>query len=544
MVSLPLVLRYYIDNSLSQKHKAWYIPALAFMLMLLAAAMLEYIQGILAGRAGLRVITALKAKIFTHITGLSMRYFSQHETGSLISRVESDVQRLYMLFSQVGMQLLWAVLNVCISLAVMAWTSPGIAAWIALALIIMISCAFLIFQKMRPLFRKDREWNARISGYLSEHLPAVQLLQSLDKTEWSLLRFRKLNKERVRFASGIEIKESMVWYIMLLSPVFAHVCILYGSAGPVLQGTVTVGTVWMFIQYVQSAVGPLILLSEQISEVQKAFGAAERIILTLQEQSEITIPEQPIPVSEFQHEITFENVSFEYSPGRPVLDNISFTIKKGSSTALVGATGAGKSTITALLARWYDPTAGRILLDGIDIRSFHPREYRSLLGIVLQDTRLFPGTIAENIRGMRRDISDQAVQEAVQSVGIEFLINRLAQGYQTSVGEYGLSYGERQLLAFARAMVLKPAIILMDEATSSVDPATEMQLQQSMESLLENRTSVIIAHRLATIIHANQILVLDKGSIAESGNHQELLDKKGLYASYFQKQFINSGLPE
>jgi len=538
LAGLPLVFRKIIDDGISPGNPAVLLwLASAYLGMLIFHRGFEYFQSLVVGTMGITIVSDLKKKLLNHVLSLSIRFFDTTETGKLISRIESDSQRLFMLFSSLGLQLFGAILNIGVSLAIMFTVSTEFTLYVLLCAPLFIGSAIIVFGKMRPMFRKDRELYASITGFSGEHITAIPLLRNLGNLDWSRNKFAAMNREKTVYATKIESIEAVFWFIMFLTPVIVNVIILHIGAGRIAAGSMTVGTIWLFIQYVAAIIHPLIMISEQISELQKSMGAAERIFDLLDMQPEVKNPVKPLEMKKFETVIRFDNVKFGYTD-KTVLNGVTFDIPKGKSVAIVGATGAGKTTILSLLTRWYDATSGKITIDGTDIRDFKQEDLAAKMSFVMQDIFLFPGTIRENLKALRSDISDEAVYAAIQNLDIEHIIDRFENGIDTMLVENGknLSYGERQLLSFARALAFNPDILVIDEATSSVDPITEARVQASLNKLLEGRTSVIIAHRLATIIHADIILVMDKGLLVEQGNHRELLEKGGMYAQLYKLQ--------
>lgn len=538
LVGLPLLFRKIIDDGITKNNSSFTLKlALGYLALTVLYRTFEYLQTVLVGTMGISIVNNLKMKLLTHTLSLSIRFFDKTETGKLISRIESDSQRLFMLFSSVGLQLFSSVLIILFSFAIMFSVNVEFTLYVLCCAPLFLGSAVIVFGRMRPLFRKERELYARITGFAGEHISAIPLLRNLNSIQWSRDKFSEMNREKTRFSFRVEAIEASFWAVMFITPVIATTIIFYLGADKIAYGTMTIGTLLLFFQYITGIISPLIVISEQISEVQKAFASSERIFDLLATQPEVKNPISPINIPKFSDCIRFENVTFGYND-TPILKNVSFEIKKGTSVAIVGATGAGKTTITSLLTRWYDVQSGKITLDGLNIKEFRQQDLAKILSFVMQDIYLFPGTIRDNLRAMRIDIPDSQVEQAVQSLDIQHIIERFENGLDTVLSENGknLSFGERQLLSFARALTFQPEILIIDEATSSVDPVTEARLQESLLTLLQGRTSIIIAHRLSTIIHADKIVVMDNGMIAEEGTHDELLILNGMYARLYNLQ--------
>lgn len=538
-ILLPLVFRRLIDEAIpSGMLSAIITMGLAYLGLLTIQGVMQFFQSLMLGYVGIDIVNSIKLKMMRHVLGLSLRFFDKHPPGVLISRIESDAQKLFMLFSEVGTRMLGAVLTIIFALVVMGLTNIRLTLYVLATAPVYLVAVWVVFKRMRPMFRKDRALYARIPGFLGEHIRAIPLLRNLNQLPWSVRMFEGINRDKRDYEAKIFLIEQAMWTILMIAPHLSITAILNQSVSWLEQGTITLGTVWMFVQYIQMAVHPLIMISEQIGEIQRSFGAADRLFFVLDTHSEIQDPEKPVPREVFQDAIRFENVSFQYEPGKPVLRDVSFTIKKGSTIAIVGPTGSGKTTIISLLARFYDPDSGRITLDGHDLRDMRVRDLRERISLVLQDIFLFPGTLMDNLRTIRSDISDEQVKKAVQTLGIEHHVLRMRDGYDTILTEEGanLSFGERQLFSFARALVQDPQILIMDEATSSVDPYTESEIQKSMDNLLTGRTAIIVAHRLSTVRHADRILVLEQGRVVEQGSHDELIAAGGRYAELYHSQ--------
>ena len=537
--SLPLVFREMIDKAIPSKEiRLVLIFASSYLVLLIGMGAVQYFQQLVVGYMGIDIVNNIKRVIFRHVLTLSISFFDKQGSGRLISRIESDSQKLFMLFSSIGLSLLAGFLNIILAVSIMLFTNVKLTLIVLSISPIYLLGAYIVFSKMRPMFRKDRELYARIVGFLGEHIKAIPLLRNLNNLQWSIKKFDKVNQEKRWYEFKISILEQSVWFVMMLCPQVVIFLILYNSVGWVKEEAITIGTVWMFIQYIHLAVQPLVMISEQIRELQRAFGAADKIFEILDTDPDVKEPVNPKVIGGFKEKISFNNVCFHYDADKPVLKNVSFTIDKGSTVAIVGATGSGKTTIISLLTRFYDPVKGNITVDGVDLKYISSDELRGMMSLVLQDIFLFPGDILDNLRVLRKDIPEDKVKEASKKMGIYNYLSNFPQGFNTILSEDGgnLSFGERQLLSFSRALTFDPEILIMDEATSSIDPYTEAEIQRSMEKLLKGRTSIIIAHRLSTIEEADNIIVLDRGELVEQGSHDELMALKGHYANLYWTQ--------
>ncbi len=536
--SLPLVFRHLIDTAIPSKVMAQIIMiGLIYLGLLILQGGFQYFQSLLVGFMGIEIVNDIKQKTLKHLLELPVSFYDKHQPGKLISRVESDSQKLYMLFSSVGLNFIWAILNVIIAFTIMFMTNKNLTLVVMAIAPIYAATAVFFYKVMRPLYRKEREKYSLISGFLGEHIKSIPVLRNLNNLDWSRKKSRLINHDFFLMIAKLEALEQGVWFLIMLLPELVIILLLYKSVTWLQLGTITIGTVWMFIQYLMMAIHPLIMISEQIGQVQRALGATDRIFEILDTKSELKDGIEDKEFS-FEDEIRFENVSFAYEPEKPVLKDINISVKKGQTLAIVGPTGSGKTTTISLLARFYDPQEGRITIDGHDLRSVSRKKLRSMMSLVLQDIYLFPGTILDNLRVLRTDISEDNAYNATRLMGIDDLIRKMPQGFETPVAEEGgnLSFGERQLLSFSRALTFDPDILIMDEATSSVDPYTEEMIRLSMEKLLKGRTSIIIAHRLSTITHADNIVLIKDGRVAEEGNHKDLIAMNGEYARLYRTQ--------
>jgi ATP-binding cassette subfamily B protein len=471
---------------------------------------------------------------------LSLAYFDKNPPGRLMARVESDVERLMMLFSDVALALFRNFILFVGTFGVMLAYNPRVTLAVLALLAPLLAATYFFLKYIRRVSRTVRRLYARISAFLVEYVQGIPILQIFGYTEQAQLGLMLRNKEKYSKEMRLYFVEYGFWAAFASAEIAAVMVIIYVGARQVFDAAMTVGTLVLFIEYTRRLFWPLIMFSEQLDFIQRAFASADRVFQVLDTPSRT--PDRPgardvVPAD--WREVAFEDVSFVYDGGVKAVDQVSFRVRRGETIALVGLSGGGKTTITNLLLRFYEPTAGRITLDGVDIRDYRQRRWRAKLGLVLQDIHLFPGNLGDNLRVLRDGVSEEALDRALAVVQAEEMLGRLPEGYATELSEGGanLSMGERQLLCFARAVVEDPDILILDEATSSVDPVTEARLQRALSALLAGRTSIIVAHRLATITRADRILVVHQGRLAEEGTHAELYGRGGIYRDLFDLQF-------
>jgi ATP-binding cassette subfamily B multidrug efflux pump len=499
----------------------------------------EYGGALLTSWIGQRVMYDLRMRIFEHLQRLSISFYDRNPVGRLMTRVTSDVETLNELFSS-GVVTIFGDVFTLIAIMVMMLTIDLELALVTFSVIPLVWLTAAIFRRrVREAFRDIRLRLARLNAYLQERLSGMRVVQLFGREEASARRFAELNRDHLdAHLRSITIYAVFFPVVEVLTSVAMALLLWYGGLR-VLDGTLTVGILAAFIQYTRRFFQPLQDLSEKFNLLQSAMASSERVFALLDEPVSVAEPAEPrrlpAPVT---GEVKFENVWFRYSPEGPwVLRDISFTASPGRTIALVGYTGAGKTTIVSLLLRFYDPERGRITVDGVDIRDLATAELRSIIGFVQQDLFLFTGDILHNL-GLDATITPEAAREAARRVGADRFIERLPSGYGHRLGERGrsLSVGERQLLSFARALAMNPRILVLDEATSSVDAEAEAQIQRAIAELMSGRTSLVVAHRLSTILHADEILVLHHGEIRERGSHRELLAQEGLYRRLYELQ--------
>jgi ATP-binding cassette, subfamily B, multidrug efflux pump len=491
------------------------------------------------GTVGQSVLASMRERIFECLQRLPLGYFDRRPVGDLMSRVTNDVDTLNQLLSQGLTQLLgslFSLIGIVIAMLVLDWR----LALVCFAIIpIMLLTNVFFARRARRAFRTTRETVGDITAGLQEEIVGVREAQAFNRTQTNIERFRERNAaNRAANVQAVAITSAFAPAIDVLSTLATAVVIGYGGY-LVVMGTLTVGLLTAFLIYVQQFFRPIQLASQVYTQAQAALAGAERIYNILDEEPEPSDPPGAERLGEVEGRITFEEVSFAYEPGRPVLHDVGFDIEPGHTVALVGPTGAGKTTIANLIPRFYDATGGSVRVDGHDVRRVERRSLRRHIATVLQEPFLFSGTVAENIGYGRMDASREEIEAAARAVSAHGFISALPEGYDTTLGTGGgtLSGGQRQLVSFARAVLADPRILILDEATSNIDTRTEALIQEALGTLLRGRTSVVIAHRLSPIRNADQILVVESGRIAERGTHASLLTSGGLYANLYRSQF-------
>jgi ATP-binding cassette subfamily B protein len=518
--------------------------AVAYVAILVARLGVSAVETYLLQSTGQRIMFDMRQQIFGHLQTLPNSFYDRNPVGRLLTRVTTDVDVLNEMFSAGLVSVFGDILilaGISIALVVMDWR----LGLIVLAIVPFIAVTTAVFRyRARDGYRRVRTAVAKINAFLQEHITGMSVVQLYNREAKSARAFDRINREHLR-ANLDSIMAYAVFYpvVELLTAVCLALIVWYGGAR-VLGGTLTLGVLVAFFQYALRFFRPIADLSEKYNILQSAMASSERIFSLLDTKPEVTSPEVPAPApAGITAAVEFENVWFGYEPGNPVLREVSFEVGRGESLAIVGHTGAGKTTITSLMTRFYDIQRGRILVDGLDVRRYDLTTLRRKFAVVLQDAFLFSGTVESNIR-LGSDIDPAKLVRAVQDVGLAPHLARLEGGLGHPVNERGttLSGGQRQLIAFARALAHDPEILILDEATSSVDTETERQIRRGIHRLIEGRTSIVIAHRLSTIQSCDRILVLHKGKVREIGTHQELLGARGLYFKLYQLQYRDQEL--
>ncbi len=536
----PVILKQVIDRAIPDRSVSdIVIYSILFAGTFAFAMIMSYMQVIMTTRVGLSVVRDLKERVFRHMLSLSLSYFDKNPTGKLMARVESDSERVRMLFSEVSMALLRNLAMVCGTLGIMMVADSAITLWIVVLLLPVALLTVPVLGKMRRLYGLVRSAYARISGFIAEYVRSVPVLQIFGATGMAESR---IHQEGERFLNR-EVRayfwEYGFWSFLGSCEILAVIVILLAGRSGVVSGAVTIGTVVMFVEYTRRLFGPVVMFSETLNMVQRAAASAERLFDILSRKT--LTPDGELDERDFPgdwSEIRFENVWFRYPDGPWVLRDISFSVSRGEMVALVGASGGGKSTIVSLLLRFYEPTQGRITIDGMDIRDFRLRVWRKRIGLVLQNVNLFSGTLSENLTVFREGIPEEDQLSALKVIEAEDVLDVIPGGLQGNISEGGLnlSMGQRQLINYARAVLRDPDILVLDEATSSIDPGTEKRIQRSTDLIIRNRTALVVAHRLTTVTHASKILVVHGGVIAERGSHSQLMEREGIYAGLCRLQ--------
>jgi len=537
----PILVKRAIDVDIAGKNfRGLVLTVLLFVAAQLAFLLLSYVQRVKLETVGQTIISSLRERLFARVTGMSLSFFDKNPVGRLISRVESDTEAMRMLFTSAVVTFLGDIIMFLGMLAVMAYVNFKLTLVTALILPPILTAAWLFSKKTTPLFLTVRKRTADVTAFLTEHLQGSAIIQIFGREKQATEAMRDANQRKYKIGLKVELIVVAFFNSLFLTETIGMTLILWQGGKWALSGVVTIGTLMMFMGYVRRFFEPLHRLSEELSTIQRAFSGAQRVFELIDTQPEIMDKPVTLEWKRFEKGIDFENVWFSYDNNDWVLRDISFSLPKGQRWALVGATGGGKTSVISLLLRFYQPQRGRILVDGIDVRELSQEELRARIGLVLQDIFLFPGNVLENLRMGEVSLSSDRVMEAARRIYVDDVVKRLPQGLETELAERGenLSTGERQLLSFLRALLVDPDILVLDEATSSVDPQTERMLRRAMRELLAGRTSMVIAHRLSTVMDSDNILVIHNGEIVERGNHSVLMAQKGYYRKLFRLQCL------
>lgn len=541
----PYLIKIAIDDYIvNSNYKGLITISVILFAALMFQAIVQYFLTYYTQLMGQNIIYDLRVKLFSHVQKLSLKYFDKTPIGRIVTRVTNDVESLEELFSS-GIVMIFSDIFIIIWILIFMFSMEWELTLVSLSVLpILIYATFLFRKKVRESYRDVRFQLARLNSYTQEHITGMSIIQLFSKEKKEKEIFSEINEAHKK--SNIDsIFYYAVFYpiVEILSSGAVALIIWYGG-GNIIQGTMTIGVLFAFIQYTEMFFRPIRDLSEKYNIMQTAMASSERIFKLLDNNLIIENPIMPKALVNFRGNVDFKNVWFAYNKEDYVLKDISFSVNAGETVAIVGATGAGKSSIINLLNRFYDINKGKILVDGIDLRDISKSDLRNQISIVLQDVFLFSGTISSNINLGDESIAKEQIIEAAKIVGADSFISKLPNQYNEEVKEKGatLSVGQKQLVSFARALVFNPRILILDEATSSVDTETEILIQKAIQKLLVGRTSIVIAHRLSTIQNSDKIIVLHKGEIKEVGTHQQLLTKKGIYFKLYQLQYKDQEL--
>ena len=542
--ALPMLIEYTLDNYILKDQYEGFNMMLVFMfLLLIIQTVIRYFHTLLTNTLGQSVIRDIRIQVFNHITNLRLKYFDNTPIGRLITRTISDLETIANIFSEGLIQIIGDLLQLIVILGVMFYTDWRLTLIILIPMPLMLWATYIFKEAMKSAFQDVRLWVSNLNTFLQEHISGMAIIQYFAREQQEMKKFEAINKEH----RNAHVRAN--WYFSIFFPVLEIIIAIatgllvwYGSK-QVLADVISPGVVVAFLMYINMIFRPIRELIDKFNTLQMGMVSAERIFEVL-DTNEFTPNTGNYTPDHIRGEIEFKNVWFAYNDEKWVLKDVSFKVKPGETLALVGATGAGKSSTINILSRFYEIQKGQILLDGVDIREYELIFLRQNISTVLQDVFLFSDTVKNNITLQNPAITDKEIINAAKRVGAYDFIMRLPNGLNYKVQERGstLSAGQAQLVSFIRALVHDPRILILDEATSSIDTETETLIQSAIDNLMDGRTAIVIAHRLSTIQKADKIIVLEKGEIKEIGSHQELLAIDGYYKKLYDLQFTSAGI--
>jgi len=537
---VPRMAQTIIDKGITQRSGSLVLwLSLVMVLFAIVTALFQFTQGALGARVAHGSAYDMRNELYAKIQSLSFSYHDRAQTGQLLTRATSDVETVQRFVGQGGIMLLSAVFMMAGSLVLLF-----VADWrLALIMVVVIPVTFVIFgsfsRRAMPLFKQVQQRLGNLNTVLQENLAGVRVVKAFVREEYETKRYESVNQEFYDLNIQVNKLLSLAFPSIFGISNMATLLVYWIGGNQVISETLTIGQLVAFTNYVMMAFFPVMMIGMLVSFLSSAAASAERVFEILDVRSEVAEKPDALPLPPISGQVAFENVTFRYyESGEPVLKEVSFVAEPGQAIALLGATGSGKSTIINLIPRFYDVSEGRVTLDGYDVRDLKLDSLRAQIGIVLQESTLFEGTIRENIAFGRSDASLEEIIEVAKAAEAHDFITSFPDGYESHVGERGvtLSGGQKQRIAIARALLLNPKILILDDATSSVDLATEYRIQKALQLLMKGRTSFVIAQRIATVLNADQILVLDKGEIVARGVHEELLEGSEIYAQIYSSQ--------
>ncbi|WP_270088941.1 ABC transporter ATP-binding protein [Sphingobacterium sp. SYP-B4668] len=542
--ALPLLIEHTLDKYILANDASGLDMMLMAMLgLLVVQTAIRYFHTLMTNTLGQSVIRDIRIEVFNHITKLRLKYFDNTPIGRLITRTISDLETISNIFSEGLIQIIGDLLQLLVILIVMFYTDWKLTLIVLIPMPLMVGATYIFKEAMKSAFQDVRKWVANLNTFLQEHISGMGIIQYFAREKQELAKFEDINSHH----RNAHIRAN--WYFSIFFPVLEIIMaialglLVWFGSKQIIANVISPGVVVAFIMYINMIFRPIRELIDKFNTLQMGMVSAERIFDVL-DTDEHTPNNGNLKPETIKGEIEFKQVWFAYNDENWVLKDVSFRVKPGETLALVGATGAGKSSVINILSRFYEINKGQILLDGVDIREYELNYLRQTIATVLQDVFLFSDSINKNINLNDPSISNENIIEAAKQVGAYDFIMRLPQGFDYEVQERGatLSSGQAQLISFIRALVHEPKILILDEATSSVDTETEELIQSAIDNLMEGRTAIVIAHRLSTIQKADKIIVLDKGEIKEIGNHQELLSIDGYYKKLYDLQFNSAGI--
>lgn len=519
--------------------------SLLLVVLLFLEAGLQYAFQYGTSWLGQSVIRDLRVRVFQHITNLRLSYFDRTPIGTSTTRTINDIEAVNAIFSEGIITIIADFLMLLAVLGIMLYTSWKLTLVCMITLPFLIVASYIFKEKVKASFQIVRTQISRMNAFMQERITGMRIVQIFNAEKREADRFREINREYTKANLDAILYYAVFFPVVEIIAAASLGLMVWWGAGRVLSGEVTLGALVAFPIYINMLFRPIRMLADKFNTLQMGLVASERVFTLLDRKEYIANTGTIIP-EKFQGQLEFDQVTFAYEEGEPVLRDVNFSLGAGQTLAIVGGTGSGKSTTISLLNRFYDINQGHIRVDGHDIREYELHAYRRRIALVLQDVFLFSGSVMENITLRDTSITREQVVEAAKIIGAHAFIEKMPGGYDYQVMERGatLSMGQRQLISFVRALVFDPDILILDEATSSIDPETESVIQHAIETLIARRTSIIIAHRLSTIRHADRVLVMDKGRVAEFGTHEELLNKEeGLYRKLYEMQFLEPATP-
>ncbi len=512
-----------------------------YIIVLILNLICSYSQTWILQLTGQNIIYKMRNELFHHIHSLPLRYFDINPVGKIVTRVTNDVEGLHEMYANIIVRLFQSSVKIIGLAIVMLSINLQLACYSFILLPIIGGLTYLNNKLSRKLHREIRNKVSSLNTFLSENISGMKIIQIFANENLKYKEFtdrtHELYKANFKQISLFSFFRPLIYFISQI----ALAIVLYLGGSNVIEGTITLGMLYIFVNYISSFFEPIQDMAEQLSTLQNSFASAEKVFTVLDEVNPIVEKEEPTLLKDIKGKIEFRNVWFAYEDEEYVLRDVSFVINPGEKVAFVGATGAGKSSILNLIGRYYDIQKGQILIDDVDIKDLSISQIREAIGQMQQDVFIFTGDISSNIRLMNEDISDETIKASADTVNASHFIEQLPNKYHEEMSERGstLSSGQRQLLSFARTLAFDPKILVMDEATANIDTETEQLIQQALERLMEGRTTIMVAHRLSTIQHADNIIVMHKGKIREMGNHQELLEKDGIYKKLYELQLYS-----